>query len=131
MRMVATEDYVRRKGRPEGPDDLPRHDFVGHANPESRAPFMQWLRAHVPAERIVFRTADNRSQLDAILSGAGIGFMPDWECAARPGLVEIMPPLEAWEAPIWIVTHVDLHRTPKVQAFLSFLKSRARDWDFG
>jgi len=131
MRMVATEDYVRRNGKPESPDDLPRHLFVGHSDTESRAPFMRWLRAHVPAERIVFRTADNRSQLDAIMSGAGIGFMPDWECATRPGLVEVMPPLAEWEAPIWIVTHVDLHRTPKVQAFLTYLKARARTWDFG
>ena len=33
-------------------------------------------------------------------------------------------------APIWIVTHVDLHRTPKVQAFLTYLKARCPDMGF-
>ena len=30
--------------------------------------------------------------------------------------------------PLWLVTHVDLHRTTKVQAFLRFLKDRAKGW---
>jgi hypothetical protein len=29
-----------------------------------------------------------------------------------------------------IVTHVDLHRTRKVQAFLSHLKDSAKEWKF-
>ena len=39
-----------------------------------------------------------------------------------------MPPREEWSAKLWLVTHVDLHRTTKVQAFLSFLKDQARQW---
>ncbi|KAA9010590.1 LysR family transcriptional regulator [Histidinibacterium aquaticum] len=130
MKMVATEDYVSRMGRPESVEDLKNHDFVGHENRESRAPFMRWLRSHVPEDRIVFRTMDNRTQVDAILAGAGIGFMAEWEVAQRDGLVEILPPEESWSASLWLVTHVDLHRTPKVQAFLSFLKARAKTWNF-
>jgi DNA-binding transcriptional LysR family regulator len=37
-------------------------------------------------------------------------------------MVEILPPLEDWRVPLWLVTHVDLHRTAKVQAFLKHLK---------
>jgi hypothetical protein len=29
------------------------------------------------------------------------------------------------------VTHVDLHRTPKVQTFLRHLKDDAKDWNIG
>jgi hypothetical protein len=29
---------------------------------------------------------------------------------------------------LWIVTHVDLHRTRKVQAFLGHLKEAAKGW---
>lgn len=130
MRLVATRDYVDRRGRPADLADLTGHDFVGHDDPATRAPFMRWLLANVPRERITFRTMDNRSMQDAILAGAGIGFMPDWEVARHEGLVEILPPMEDWQAPLWLVTHVDLHRTPKVQAFLKYLKAAAREWDF-
>lgn len=39
-----------------------------------------------------------------------------------------MEPMDEWSGKIWIVTHVDLHRTNKVQSFIRFLKERAKDW---
>mgnify|MGYP000110694370 CR=1 FL=1 len=45
-----------------------------------------------------------------------------------PDLVEVMAPRPEWDAPLWIVTHVDLHRTRKVQAFLTVLKDSAKSW---
>jgi DNA-binding transcriptional LysR family regulator len=44
-------------------------------------------------------------------------------------LIEVMPSQKEWTAPLWLVTHVDLHRTTKVQAFLKFLKEKASDWE--
>ncbi|MGI9389373.1 MAG: LysR family transcriptional regulator, partial [Boseongicola sp.] len=37
-------------------------------------------------------------------------------------------PQETWTSPLWLVTHVDLHRTTKVQAFLKYLKEDAKSW---
>lgn len=128
MKLVAAQSYVDRYGKPDGEADLGNHFFVAHDNTESRAPFMQWLRARVPENRLTFRTMDNRSMKDAILAGAGIGFLQAWEFAHRSDMVEILPPQEDWNAAHWIVTHVDLHRTPKVQAFLKHLKAAAQEW---
>ena len=71
---------------------------------------------------------DNWSMRDAVLAGAGIGFVPMWERTRREDLHDVLPPRDDWAAPLWIVTHVDLHRTPKVQAFLTLLKERAKGW---
>jgi DNA-binding transcriptional LysR family regulator len=65
---------------------------------------------------------------DAVRAGAGIGFLPVFEAAPDPGLVEVLPPRPEWAPPLWLVTHVDLHRTTKVQAFLAHLKDAARSW---
>ena len=65
----------------------------------------------------------------AILAGAGIGFLPAFEADLHPELVEVHPHQNEWSGPLWLVTHVDLHRTTKVQTFLSFLKAAAKDWD--
>ncbi len=128
MRMVATRGYVEAHGMPGGVADLANHKMIGHDTETSRAPFNIWLRANVPPSAIVFRTTDNRAMGDAVLSGAGIGFLAVWEVPRHPDLVEILPPDPAWESSLWLVTHVDLHRTSKVQAFLSFLKAQAKDW---
>jgi len=65
---------------------------------------------------------------DAVRAGAGIGFMPVYLGEADPNLVQVLPPREDWTSPLWLVTHVDLHRTTKVQAFLKFLKDAATGW---
>ncbi|MGB7267968.1 MAG: LysR family transcriptional regulator [Albidovulum sp.] len=106
--------------------DLPRHRFVGPDVPEARAPFHRWLAGRVPAEAIVFRTNDAEARLDAIEAGVGIGFLPVIIARRRADLVEVMAPCADWDVPLWLVTHVDLHRSPKVQLFLTALKESAQ-----
>ena len=67
--------------------------------------------------------------LDAITSGAGIGFLPFWEANQHADLVEVMPAQPEWTGSFWLVTHMALHRTAKVQAFLTHLKEQAADWE--
>ncbi len=129
--LYASESYVRRKGKPKDETDLAGHEFIGSDNENSRAPFYIWLRNTVPKDQIVFRLADNITSRDAILAGAGIGYMSQWDAERCDGLVEIFPPREEWSAPFWLVTHVDLHRTTKVQTFLRFLKEEAKSWQIG
>ena len=122
MALVASEAYIARHGMPKDEDDLKNHFFVGPDSAQSRAPFARWLRDIVPDDAYVFRTTDNRNMQDAILAGAGIGFVTSQEAARNAALTEVIPSREEWSAPLWIVTHVDLHRTTKVQTFLRFLK---------
>lgn len=128
MGLFASQGYVAKFGRITSIDQAGAHFFVGHDRPDSRAPFNQWLSAHVPRERVIFRSTDVRTSECAVRAGAGIGFMPVMEAREDPDLVELLEPREDWAAPLWLVTHVDLHRTAKVQAFLTFLKERAKDW---
>ncbi len=126
--LYAAQSYVERRGMPTNEAELQEHDFVGSDNLDSRAPFSRWLREAIPAERITFRCSNDQAAREAIIAGAGIGFMGEWSAARADGLVRILPAREEWSAPVWLVTHVDLHRTPKVQKFLSYLKDRAGDW---
>ena len=127
--MYASRGYLERHGAPEGEGDLARHVFVGADDEVARAPFERWLRQAVPAERIVFRSGDQRVLRHAVEAGVGLGFVSTWDAPRHPDLVQVLSPRPEWTAPLWLVTHVDLHRTPKVQAFLRFLKERARGWD--
>ena len=125
--LVASPAYLVRHGQPRGAADLVNHWFVGPDGADSRAPFFRWLLDLVPPERIIFRASEERPRREAIVAGAGIGFVTIWELAQNPELTEVMPRQDDWNGALWLVTHVDLHRTPKVQAFLTFLKARAKD----
>ncbi|QBF29970.1 LysR family transcriptional regulator [Thalassococcus sp. S3] len=128
MALYASPDYIARFGKPANPSEFAKHRFVSSDNETSRAPFNRWLRAHVPAEAVTFRSSDIRAMEEAVAAGAGIGFVAVCDAARRSDLVEVHPPMDDWSAPLWLVTHVDLHRTAKVQSFLKFLKAAAKDW---
>lgn len=127
--LYASGSYVDAYGKPESEDDLQGHRFVGPDEGRIRAPFAEWLRAKVPPEQVMFRTNDAFTSEQAVLAGAGIGFLPLWTAHMHPDLQEILPSQEDWSGALWLVTHVDLHRTAKVQAFVTYLKQRvASDW---
>jgi DNA-binding transcriptional LysR family regulator len=123
--LYAAPDYIDRYGRPKGPHDLAGHRFVGPDTRETRAPFFRWLAANVPAEAVVFVSNEMASQQAAVEAGLGLGFLPVLQGRAEPRLVEVVAPMVEWDSPFWLVTHVDLHRTPKVQAALKALRVAA------
>jgi DNA-binding transcriptional LysR family regulator len=126
MALVAAVPYVAKYGVPAGVDDFKDHYFVGHDNDNSRAPFAEWMRDNVPSDRVVYLASENRHMRDAVLAGAGIGFVQRHLLHRDLGLTEVIPPQEEWETNLWLVTHVDLHRTAKVQAFLRYLKDEVK-----
>lgn len=128
MILAASESYIERKGLPTSEADLKEHSFVGHDDENNLAPFNQWLYETVGSSQIVFRTTDNRIIKEAVLAGAGIGFVSAHDLQLEPTLQEVLPTRDEWAAPLWLVTHVDLHRTAKVQSFLTFLKDKAQNW---
>lgn len=125
--LYATREYVEEMGQLDEAD-MTRHRFVSEDDRESRAPFYRWLHEMVPDRCISYRASAQRSVVDAIRAGAGIGFLPSAVGDRSPDLVQMMAPREAWTATVWLVTHVDLHRTAKVQSILTHLKD---DFDPG
>lgn len=124
--LYASPAYVGDHGLPQDEADLGRHRFVGPADPESRAPFHRWLAERVPEEAIIFRTNEATVAADAIRAGTAIGFLPALQGRAAEGLTVAMPCRPDWETPLWLVTHVDLHRMPRIQLLLKALKDAIR-----
>ena len=126
MGLFAHKDYIAAFGMPSGVEEYGNHRFVGHDDAQMRAPFFKWMREVVPAHAISFRGLHADALRVAVLEAAGIGFVDLIEGRANPDLVEVHPHLPEWDSMLWLVTHVDLHRTPKVQALLSYLKKAGK-----
>ena len=126
MGLFAHKDYIAAFGMPSGVEEYGNHRFVGHDDAQMRAPFFKWMREVVPAHAISFRGLHADALRVAVLEAAGIGFVDLIEGRANPELVEVHPHLPEWDSMLWLVTHVDLHRTPKVQALLSYLKKAVK-----
>jgi DNA-binding transcriptional LysR family regulator len=124
--LYAHASYVAEKGVPDGVKDFGDHRFVVNDDLQSKAPFFQWLKDNVPEHAQTFRCLDQAAITTAVLNGAGIGFCLIDEARNNADLIEMHPRLPEWDSSLWLVTHVDLHRTPKVQALLKFLKDNMK-----
>jgi DNA-binding transcriptional LysR family regulator len=131
MALYASRGYAEMHGLPRSEADMGNHRFVGmgHDGLESRAPYFRWLASHVPQEQVMFRTNDNEVYVDAVRDGLGLGFLPVLPGRDRAALTEALLSLDEWLIHLWLVTHIDLHRTPKIQAVLAALKEDARALD--
>ncbi len=124
--LYCSRTYAAHAGRPD-PQDLRGHRFVGSVSGPQHVPYANWMTAHVPPEALALHTTDLQVLHGAVCEGLGLGFVAEHDARVRPVLIEILPPADAWSVGLWVVTHVDLHRTTKVQAFLSHLRS-AKSW---
>ena len=125
--LCATKQYLSEHG-PFVEGDWDGHRFVGSDDRASRAPFFQWMERTVPEKLVTFRASQLRAAEDAVLCGAGIGFLPMWELEGRDDVEMLMAPRSDWVSQVWLVTHVDLHRTAKVQTLVRYLKERVKSW---
>ena len=117
-RLYAAPAYLAQFG------DAPRpaqHRFVGLGEPGHNAPYARWLRANVDPANVVLATGEVTAMEAVIRAGLAIGILP---ATRSKGLVPLDWPFE-WGSDLWLVTHVDLHRTAKIQAVLTELRTVA------
>ncbi|MCR9193310.1 MAG: LysR family transcriptional regulator [Hyphomonas sp.] len=123
--LYAHDKYIERHGLPASEDDLEGHVFVGSSPKKARVPFARWMADHVLPEQLALDSANRWVNYEAVAGGIGLGFLGDHDTAHDSSFHRISSPNKAWSVALWLVTHVDLHRTEKVQSMLGFLKSRA------
>jgi DNA-binding transcriptional LysR family regulator len=126
--LYASKEYIARHGRPDSLGDPGDHTFIGSAEETPRAPFFAWLKKNVPERNIGYQINQITAARPAVRAGLGIGFSTTWAEADEDGVEMVFGLRPEWNSQLWLVTHVDLHRTAKVQTFLKFLKAEAKSW---
>lgn len=114
----ASPDYVARRGMPGA--SFAGHDFVGPDEDSTGSPVLRWTVANIAPDHIIFRADDDLALEAAVRAGLAIGFLPVDRAQGLVQLAEVRP---EWQAQLWLVTHVDLHRSAKVQALTRHLKA--------
>jgi DNA-binding transcriptional LysR family regulator len=122
--LYGSREYIRQYGKMSTLEDINGHRFVSTINPLRFIKFMEWLEDSVPSDQIYFRSSDFVGFVPAIKAGLGIAPLNCWLASTEPELLPVIAPPEQWAGNLWLVTHRDMHRTSKVQAFTQFLKKR-------
>jgi Transcriptional regulator len=92
--LVASDDYIQKRGMPDNPSDLVDHDFALYIG-SSRSLAFQRRDGNAAPEYVDVNTrftANNSEVLrEIVLSGAAIGLLPDFSMAATvPALRRVM-----------------------------------------
>lgn len=113
--------YFEKYGPVSDPQDLAGHKFILPPAELSYIPFQQWIKDNVKPDNIAVVANSPPFHFQAAKKGIGLSFLPDREVANDPDFEMILENTEEWFLPLWLVTHVDVHRTEKVQSLLKYL----------
>jgi DNA-binding transcriptional LysR family regulator len=106
---------LRRDGRSY---NFARHAVLGWDEP-ARIVASEWIGAHVPADRIVYRSNSLVNQLMAVRAGVGVALLPCYLGDRDDGVRRMTAALPDLASELWIVTHQDLKNTARIRTFLS------------
>ena len=122
--MVASPDYLKRRGMPATLNDLAAHDIVMFGA-LGRWEFREGAVRVTP--RLSVTTAE--AAIDAAAAGAGITRVLSYQAvdALKMGaLVQVLGALESEETPVHLLYPAGAHPPPKLRAFVNFAVPRLR-----
>ncbi|WP_163848710.1 LysR family transcriptional regulator [Pseudooceanicola aestuarii] len=119
--LFAARGYIDRHGRPDAIADLARHDMIGPDRSRADLNIAQTLIARIGSDTFVLRTDSHPAQLAAARAGLGIAVTQVPVGRADPGLVHVLPDVVVARLGVWIVTHENLARVPRVRAVFDAL----------
>jgi DNA-binding transcriptional LysR family regulator len=120
--LFANESYIAKYGSLASLSDIDGHKFLNLNTELNNIQSVRWLNETVPTGQISFRGSDFNILIDAALNGIGIVPLDCLVAEKYPGLTRVLESPADWRSNIWLVTHRDVHFSPKVRAFNEVLK---------
>ncbi|HEU4780926.1 MAG TPA: LysR family transcriptional regulator [Steroidobacteraceae bacterium] len=106
--------------RESGSYNFARHSVIGWDEP-SRIVVGDWIAAHVPSDRIGYRSNSLVNQLLAVRAKLGIALLPCYLADCDSGVRRVSGVLPDLASELWIVTHQDLKNTARIRTFLAVI----------
>jgi DNA-binding transcriptional LysR family regulator len=118
--LYAAGGYIATRPRVTELAHLRHHDVLIYETPQD-ARQGHWLRRHRLLERVVLRSDSFDALARAARVGWGVALLPAFVAAHDAALERLLPEQPIFKTPLWLVTHVELKRSPRVRAVFEFL----------
>ena len=125
MQLFATRDYVARHGGLSGLGAVGEHRLIcqhpGSIQVSAGASLIQQLLGHGMGN--VLHVNNYFGVMQGILSGLGVGVLPDYMAEDEPLLMRVLPDIESHEVPVFLAYPEELRQSRRIQAFRDFIVS--------
>ena len=123
--VCASPAYLKRHGVPQRPEELDEHRLVLFGDYRPPVPDVNWLaevgrRTNSP-RRPALEVNSTHGMALAILSGLGIGALPDFIAQETTGLVRVLSELKAPKVGVYFVYPEELRNSKRIAVFRDFL----------
>lgn len=124
--IYASRSYVERCGRPKDVDDLNGHSIIEFIGEIADLKAARWLRSKAPQANVAGHSSNIPSVLLAVKSGAGLAPLPLPLADLDDELLRMLGPISELNYPMYLLTHRDLRKLPRISAFFDFCVSELR-----
>lgn len=117
----ASDDWIARNGMPEQPADLARPDLIGFDDGIRFAEFLAGIGIAMKPADFRILSASAVAVWEMVRQGLGIGGMLREVADRTPGIRRLVPDMAPIPVPIWLVTHRELERSPRIRLVRTIL----------
>ena len=119
----ASRSYAERHGVMTRPEDINRYALIQFDRELADIEVSRWLRTVATDATIATRCSSVSGALLIVKSGVGVALLPSYIGDVESDLVRMLGPLKEPLTACYMLTHPDLHKTPRVRAFFDFMIS--------
>jgi DNA-binding transcriptional LysR family regulator len=118
--VYASRSYVDRHGMPAKPENIEDHSIIEFIGEIADLGAARWLLSKAPRARISGQASNVPSVLLAVRSGAGLAPLPAPLADTDEDLVRAIGPIPELDYPMYLFTHRDLRKIPRIAAFFEY-----------
>jgi DNA-binding transcriptional LysR family regulator len=124
--VYASRSYVKRHGRPDGPEDITHHCVVQFGGTIANHAAAEWLRRVAPHATIGASSESFPGLVLAVKSGAGLAPLSTVLGDGESELVRVIDSVPELVTHYYLLMHPDMRHTPRVRAFYDFVESEIK-----
>ena len=119
--LYAATSYLKRRGRPKSKADLAKHDFVNFGSTDEMIRYLTPLGIPVTDQNFHIVSNSGVVAWEYVQRGLGIAFMSSNVGDTTQGVERILPDMAPVIFPVWLITHRDLHTSPRIRLIFDTL----------
>lgn len=120
-RLYASTAYLESRGRPTCASDLSEWPFIGFEQSGRLLAGLNERGLTLTKNNFKLVTDSGVAGWEMVKQGLGIGVMVEEVAAMTPEVECVLPDLEPFQVPIWLVTHRELHTSRRIRLVFDLL----------